>query len=160
MNLVINSEDLSFKNLFFNDSIKNNVMTDSSFIRILYSNNSFMLNGIYIKITIVKNNNSLHNIENIYTNNTKIISYIDEIEKYILNKYNNKKLHSYKIKEQLQYLIYKITNNQNQNQNQNQKQKQKQKQNQNDNILNYILKISGIWETQTTIGITNKFISM
>jgi len=43
MNLAINSEDLSFKNIFFNDSIKNNVMNDSSFIRILYSNKDFVL---------------------------------------------------------------------------------------------------------------------
>jgi hypothetical protein len=150
MNLVINSEDLSVKNIFFNDSIKNNVMHDSSFIRILYSNKDFVLNGISIKLTIVKENtqkNLLHNKCNEYPNNIKNINYIDDLEKYILNTYNNKKLHSYKIKEQIQYLIYKLSNNIN------------HIHHSIDPVV-YILKISGIWETQSTIGITNKFISI
>ena len=133
MNLVITPDNLLFNNIFFNEAIKNTVMSDSSFIRILYSNKDFILNGIYIKINIIKE--SHHNV----SSNSKIITFLEELEKYILNMYNDNKLYSYKIKEQITYLIHKLTGNT------------------HNNII-YILKISGIWETQTTIGLTYKFI--
>ena len=138
MNLVINSQDISFKNIFFNDAIKNTVMNDSSFIRILYSNKDFVLNGIFIKIDIVKDT-YLHT-----SNNIKIITYIDKLEKYILNTYNPNKPHSYKVKDQIGYLIHKLNNMNNMN---------------NMNKASYVLKISGIWETHSMIGLTNKFVS-
>jgi hypothetical protein len=139
MNVVINPDELSFKNIFFNDAIKNTVMNDSSFIRILYSNNNFVLNGIFIKIDITKDTYQ----QNI-SNNIKIITYIDKLEKYILNTYNLNKAHNYKVKDQINYFIHKLNNINNVN---------------NVNNAYYILKISGIWETQSTIGLTNKFIS-
>ena len=131
MNLVINTKELSFENIFFNDAIKNTVMNDSSFIRILYSNKNFIINGIYIRINIGKD------IQ--LSSNNKIIMYIDKLEKHILNTYNCNKPHSYKVKDQINYCIHKLNSSNNSN-------------------TNYILKISGIWETETMIGLTNKFI--
>ena len=135
MNLVIKTDELSFDNIFFNDAIKNTVMNDSSFIRILYSNQDFILNGIYLKIDIVKDTELSNN-----SNNSKYILYIDKLEKYILNTYNYKKSHNYKVKDQLNYFIHKLNTTN------------------NINNTSYILKISGIWETQSIIGLTNKFI--
>ena len=127
MNLVLNHDEISYNNIFFNDAIKNTVINDSNFIKIIYSNKDFILNGIYIKINIYKNNN------------TNIINTIDKLEKYILTLYNNIKICNYKIKDQLIYLITKLNTS-------------------NKNMFSYILKISGIWETHSSIGLTYKFI--
>tara|TARA_B100001093_G_scaffold519067_1_gene606295 strand:- start:3245 stop:3649 length:405 start_codon:yes stop_codon:yes gene_type:complete len=132
MNLVININEPIFNNIYFNDPIKNTVMNDSNFIRILYSNSYFVLNGIYIKINLIKNNEEFNN---------NIIISIDKLERHILNLYNNKKNHLLKLKEQINYFIDKLNNSK------------------NINNISYMLKISGIWETDLSIGITFKFIS-
>ena len=49
MNLVLERENFVFNNIFFYESVKNTVMDDSSFIRIIYSNEDMILNGIYFK---------------------------------------------------------------------------------------------------------------
>ena len=51
MNLVKNIEQYEENNIFFCEPIKNNIMNDGRFIRILYSNNILVLNGIYIYIS-------------------------------------------------------------------------------------------------------------
>ena len=132
MNLVININEPIFNNIYFNDPIKNTVMNDSNFIRILYSNSYFVLNGIYIKINLIKKNEEFNN---------NIIISIDKLERHILNLYNNKKNHLLKLKEQINYFIDKLNNSK------------------NINNISYMLKISGIWETDLSIGITFKFIS-
>jgi len=142
MNIVLNYDEIAYNNIFFNDAVKNTVINDSNFIKIIYSNKDLILNGIYIKINIYKNNNNNNNnniINDIDNNNNNIINDIDNLEKYILTLYNNIKICNYKIKDQLGYLIAKLNTS-------------------NKNMFSYILKISGIWETQTTIGITYKFI--
>ena len=127
MNIVLNLHEISYENIFFNDSIKNTVINNSTFIKILYSNHDIVLNGIYVKVDINKNNNNI------------IINSLDTLEKYILTNFNNNKLHNYKIKEQINYLIAKLNNS-------------------NKNTFSYMLKISGIWETDSLIGLTYKFI--
>ena len=127
MNILLDINKFSLNNIFFNDPIKNTVINDSSFIRIIYSNKDFTLNGIFFKIQL-----------------PNIIDYskkIDNIEKYILNTYNSNKLHNYKIIDQINYIINKSNNN-------------------NNKKCSYILKISGIWETNNMIGITYKVIDI
>ena len=64
MNIAINISEFNINNIYYLDAIKNTVIENSNFIRILYSNNLLSLNGIYI----------LLNFKNIYTitNNNKI----------------------------------------------------------------------------------------
>ena len=142
MNLVLDLKELTIKNIYFYESVKNTVMNDSSFIRLIYSNKTFTLNGIYIKIIINKEFN-LKNLIEPYTNSTNLalITVIQNLENDILNKYNSKKIQNNKLKDQLLYLINKLTNI-------------------TPNKINttYILKISGIWETHALIGLTFKFI--
>ncbi len=128
MNLAMELDDISYNNIFFNDAIINTIINDSSFIKIIYSNNNLILNSIYIKFDIYKNNN------------ITIIDNIDNLEKIILNMYNPTKTHNYKIIDQLNYLITKLNSSNNKN------------------TFSYILKISGIWETSSLIGLTYKFI--
>ena len=50
MNIIIELDNFNDECLFYNSPVKNTVMDDSNFIRILYSNKLFTLNGIFIKI--------------------------------------------------------------------------------------------------------------
>jgi hypothetical protein len=122
MNLVLDYKKYNVDNIFFYDPVKNTVMDDSKFIRIIYSDVNIILNGLYLKIL------RSDNIDELSEN-------IDKIENNILMKYHSIKSKSMKIKEQLLYIL---------------------KKNPYDNI--FILKISGIWETDMMIGVTYKFI--
>lgn len=122
MNLVLDYKKYNVNNIFFYDPVKNTVMDDSKFIRIIYSDVNIILNGLYLKIL------RSDNIDELSEN-------IDKIENNILMKYHSIKSKSMKIKEQLLYIL---------------------KKNPYDNI--FILKISGIWETDMMIGVTYKFI--
>jgi hypothetical protein len=124
MNLVLDIEQFDIKNINFYEPVKNTVMNDSSFIRIIYSNKDFLLNGIYIKINISNEPSRKHDI----------LEIMETLEKNILKKYNSNKIQTIKLKDQLSYLINK------------------------NNLITYILKISGIWETNSIIGLTYKFI--
>lgn len=126
MNIVLEKEQYNHNNLFFYDPVKNTVMDDSCFIRIIYSNEDLILNGIYLKIKIDKN-----------TYNS-VLDFLDELEKQILSKYTSMKIYSKKLREQLAFLL-------------------KKNQLVEDNYIQYNLKISGIWETNSTIGLTFKF---
>ena len=155
MNLILEYQTFNKKNVFFQEPVKNTVMNDSNFIRIIYSNKDFILNGIYIKININKDiqkkifNHDYITIEDkidenknkLLNENKMVFQFVETLEKYILNKYNSNHIHTYKMTEQILYLLNKINNCNN-----------------NRNIFSYILKISGLWETETHIGITYKFI--
>ena len=57
MNLVLPIKEISISNIFFNESVKNTVVDDSNFIRIIYSNQDVVLNSLYIKIDIYERYN-------------------------------------------------------------------------------------------------------
>ena len=50
MNIVKTIEQYDDNNIYFCEAIKNNIMNEGSFIRILYSTNHFAMNGIYLYI--------------------------------------------------------------------------------------------------------------
>ena len=52
MNIILNINSISSNNIYFYDSVKNTIINNSNFIKITYSNNYFILNGIYIKIKL------------------------------------------------------------------------------------------------------------
>ena len=145
MNLILEYQTFNEKNIFFLEPVKNTVINDSNFIRIIYSNKDFILNGVYIKVNINKDilqkQKSVIEENKLLNENEAVFYFIEKLEKYILNKYKSKNTKNYKIKEQIIYLINKINNCNN-----------------NRNIFSYILKISGLWETDSQIGITYKFI--
>jgi hypothetical protein len=136
MNLVLDETNYDVNSLYFYEAVKNTVMDDSSFIRIVYSNEDFILNGIYIKIDIDRNIYSKRPIRPSIKNERTLL-FVDSIEKNIMRRYASNKISVGKIKDQLQYLINKIYTT-------------------NTSDVSYILKISGIWETPTSIGLTFK----
>jgi hypothetical protein len=145
MNLVKKIEQYNNDCLFFCEPIKNNVMNEGNFIRILYSSDIMVLNGIYLlinltDITCEKYYNKYKCNFNI-SNHRDIIECLKNIEEEILKKYKTNKAPSYKIFEQLKAGHIKLFNDIG-----------------NNNSCSFILKISGIWETQSNYGLTYKFV--
>ena len=146
MNLVKNINQYNEDNIYLCEPIKNNVMNEGKFIRILYSTYNLVLNGIYLLVHINDitcdkyynkykcNFNTLHNKD--------IIDNIKTIEENILKKIEIKKIPQLKIYEQLRNGNIKLFNEVNKS------------------FCSFILKISGIWETQFNYGLTYKFIKI
>ena len=78
MNLIINLENIYLDNIFFYEPVKNTILESSYFIRIIFSNEDVILNGIYIFI-------------NLNENIDKNIKAIEELELNILNKFRQDK---------------------------------------------------------------------
>ena len=91
MNVVTSIDNYDNNHVFFTDPIQNTVITDSDFVRIIYSNNDIVLNGIYLYISLT------HIVLEQYYNkykcvfckkiNNAIISQLETLEKNILSKY-------------------------------------------------------------------------
>lgn len=147
MNLVKAIHQYDNKSLFFCEPIKNNIMNDGNFIRILYSAPNMVLNGIYLlvnfyDITCEKYYNKYKCSFNV-SNHREIIDNLKIIEEEILKKYKTNKTPSYKIHEQLRSGYIKIFSDV-----------------ENKQQSSFILKISGIWETQLNYGLTYKFVKI
>ena len=72
MNIVKTIEQYDENNIYFCEAIKNNIMNEGSFIRILYSTNHFAMNGIYLYIYL--NDISIEKFYNKYKCNFNINS--------------------------------------------------------------------------------------
>lgn len=148
MNIVKRIEQYDENNIFFCEPIKNNVITDGSFIRILYSTNNVVFNGIYLLITLndltcEKYYSKYKCIFNVSTHK-ELINDIKTIEEDILKKYPiEEKIPQFKIYEQLKNGNFKIFSDIS-----------------NKSVCSFIMKISGIWETQQNYGLTYKFIKV
>jgi hypothetical protein len=150
MILVKNLNQYDDNNIIFCDPIKNNVISDGNFIRILYSTSNFTSNGIYLLIHFNNVNcdkyyNKYKYIFNIESHK-QLIEKIRTIEENILRKMEtifNNKIPQYKIYEQFKNGYIKIF-----------------QEIQNKSNIDLILKISGIWEINSSFGLTYKFIKI
>lgn len=145
MNLVKLIEQYDNNNLIFCEPVKNNIMNNGNFIRILYSTPNMILNGVYLLINLYdvhceKYYNKYKCNFNISTHKD-IIDNIKIIEEDILKKYKVNKIPLFKIYEQFSSGYIKIFSDL-----------------ENKSKYSFILKISGIWETQINYGLTYKFI--
>lgn len=143
MLLTINLNDVDINNILFNKSVNNNIIENSKFIKILYSNNIFSLNSIIIKL----NFNFINKIEKFNkfnyifdsTQNIDIISKLIDLEYQIINLYNNKNLipvyylKNYFLTKNNFHINYKRYN------------------------TNIYLKLTGIWKTNMNCGLIFKF---
>jgi hypothetical protein len=146
MNIVKRIDQYDNNSIFFCEPIKNNVMNEGNFIRIIYSTNNVVLNGIYLLITL----NDI-TCDRYYTkyrcnfnvaNQKEIIDNLKIIEQDLLKKCEiTDKIPQFKINEQIKNGNLKIFSDIG-----------------NKPTCSLILKISGIWETQNNYGLTYKFI--
>jgi hypothetical protein len=146
MNIVKTLDQYDENCIYFCDPIKNNVMNEGNFIRILYSTPTFVLNGVYLlirlnDIIVEKYYNKYKCIFNV-NNHKDVIEGVKTIEDNLLKKINVKnKFAQNKIYEQLKNGNIKIFSDVNPK-----------------TYMNtFLLKISGIWETETQYGVTYKF---
>ena len=149
MNLIININQYDNNCVFFCEPIKNNIMNDGYFIRIIYSTPDFALNGITLLIHL--NDVYCEKYYNKYkctfnvSAHRNIIEQIKAIEEKLLKSSNIKcKVPQYKIYEQLKNGNIKIFSD--------------NIEKMNNNL--FMLKISGIWETETQYGVTYKFMKI
>lgn len=148
MNIVTTLAQYDNNSVYFSEPIKNNIMNDGNFIRIIYSTPSFILNGIYISIninhiTIEKYYNKLKCSFDIHIYKD-LIEQLYIIEDNIIKKINIKsKIPQYKIHDQLKNGHIKIFS---------------ENIDKNNNL--FLLKIAGIWETDLFYGLTYKFIKL
>jgi hypothetical protein len=144
MNLVKLIDQYNSNNLIFCEPIKNNIMNDGTFVRILYSSDIITFNGVYLLINLSECSceKFYNKIKCTFNSSTQkeLIEKLKVIEEDILKKYNNNKIPLFKIYEQISSGFIKIYSEIGTKYN---------------NL--FILKISGIWETQTHYGLTYKF---
>ena len=181
MNVIIELNKFNIDCIFFQESIKNTIMNDSNFIRIIYSNKLFTLNAIYIKFSLCDNvvekyYNKYKCVFN-YRLNSCVINKLISIEKEILIKTNINKINECHVSEQLINGNIKLCSNNSDNAidyinaytnnayTNNAYTNNAYTNNAHNNAINttnnnvFILKVSGIWETENAIGLTYKFIN-
>ncbi|MCJ7800858.1 MAG: hypothetical protein MUP82_00705 [Candidatus Marinimicrobia bacterium] len=146
MNIVKRIEQYDENCVFFFDPIKNNVMNEGSFIRIIYSTPNVVLNGIYILITIsdIVCEKYYSKYRCLFNANAHkdLIDNLKIIEDGLLKKICiPQKVPQTKLHEQLKNGNLKIFS-----------------EIPNKSTCSFILKISGLWETQYNYGITYKFV--
>lgn len=127
--------------LYFNESIKNTVIDNGKFIRVIYSDKNSVINTLHI-VTPFSNLKNIHN--NCYSIDNKdelLCQKLCDIEFSILNNYPSSKKIKFKLKEQLNQKYIKIFNYKD-----------------DPNII--LIKISGIWEDKDKYGLTYKFIHL
>ena len=140
--------------VYYCKPIRNKIMTGGWFMRIIYSNNMVSINGIHITFSISGKINEVYSNKYKFIFDTnhdtpKLIDRIKEIENLILKNCDiNDKTPSYKLKDQLEQNFFKFFQP---------VQTSKTQVKQNTTLTNFSIKISGIWTTDTTYGITYKF---
>jgi len=127
------------------DPIKNNIIPDGNFFRIIYSTHDVTLNGIYLEIELKnvmceKCYNKYKYSFNVTAHNA-LIAKIKNIEESLLNKIKFNKKPCFKIYEQFSSGNIKLFAESQSNIN-----------------MRIVLKMSGIWENEQNYGLTYKFI--
>lgn len=146
MNILLDIDEFKIENVFVLES-KENIVINGIFIKILYSSDCFTMNGIFLHFPLINYDLRNFNGKNIVyfdvDKNTDIITKFSKIEYdiidfYLKTKDINKKI-IYTFENQLKNGMMKFYTSY-------------------FTKKNFYVKISGIWETTTDIGITYKLI--
>jgi len=152
--MLLNIKDLSTENIFFMESKENNIM-NGYFIKILYSSEEFTMNGIYIDFPLCNFEKKIFNNKKVLffdaVSQSELISRISEIENHIIQLFvknestQNENISRKKIvttiQSQMNNGMMKYYNY-----------------NTDSDSSNFYIKLSGIWETISDIGVTYKLI--
>jgi hypothetical protein len=148
MNLAHDLFSFDPKGLFLCDPIKNTVMPNSNFSRVLYSEPSVTFAGLHLLLSIeeLKEEQYYQKTRLIFDPNkySKTVNIVTKIENLILDSVDSRKRRISKLGPQFQLGVLK-------------------------SIIpstevfsskKYVLKISGVWETETDYGLTYKIIDI
>lgn len=153
MYLTIPSNNFEINNVIISDKSKNNIIENSFFYRMYYSNHLVSMNGIYIKFNLYDldveeyYNKIKCNFSRYDERNKQIIKQLTNIEHDILKNYIQLTQHPvYTIREQLMNYYIKLFH------------KDTNRLMGRISRLNVILKVSGLWLTNKEHGLTFRFI--
>jgi hypothetical protein len=151
-----NLEDLNYEYIIINEPIKNSAVQYNYFYKLLYSTHIVSLTSIFV----------IFELNNLYFDNDKIkfdksalnnsvFNKLIELEEHILNLVRDSKNKLFKIRElyENQYFKYALSDDNENLNNYNHV-------NEINNNKTFIIKISGIWESKESIGLTFKFIKV
>lgn len=155
MNLVTNIHNFNENYLFFSEPIRNNIMNGGNFIRFIYSTHEMTMNGLFFQISL--ENSEIEKQFNKWRcsfsvdDHKDIVSSLSMLETQILNKHFSSpfKRRKNQIAEQfssgsIKLVESSIFENASTMADKN----------------NFLIKISGIWETDTEYGLTFKFLKL
>jgi hypothetical protein len=151
-----NLEDLNYEYIIINEPIKNSAVQYNYFYKLLYSTHIVSLTSIFV----------IFELNNLYFDNDKIkfdksalnnsvFNKLIELEEHVLNLVRDSKNKLFKIRElyENQYFKYALSDDNENLNNYNHV-------NEINNNKTFIIKISGIWESKESIGLTFKFIKV
>lgn len=147
MNVILIPSQFEKKHIYFYEPIENTIMDNSQFIKIVYSTEDLILNGVYLLMNLTITNKEVYFKKMKYNFdmniNKELIKSICLIEQQILENYKvvnkTKKLNIYESLISGSIKIYpppETTKSPN----------------------NFILKISGVWENESEFGLTFKIL--
>ena len=147
MNVILTYKQFQKNHIYFYEPIENTIMANSQFIKLIYSTEDLILNGLYILMNINISSKESYFKKMKYNfdlnNNRDLLNNIFRIEKEILNNYNHSnKIQKLNIYESLNTSSLKIYPSSDSNKPPN----------------NFILKISGVWENEKEYGLTFKIL--
>lgn len=151
MNIIYDISQIHIQNIFFLDS-KKNIIIDGKFTKIIYSDELLTTNGVYI--STVFNSTNVDKLMNKYIlkfpysdkSNAKLANELSQIEQSIIEYYKH-------ISNSNKTMVLSLTDNM-----RNGCVKLYREYFNHNPCKNYIIKISGVWEDQTRIGLTYKFL--
>ena len=143
MSAVIPIHSFDYQDVYYHNPVNNNIIANSKFFRTIYSNGLLTLNNICLEIPIVITHTNRNRFFFDARYNSQVVMFLKQLEDNILvrsgiaNKTPRKRLY-----EQLESGFLKIFTPI------------------NDDYRNYpvLLKISGLWESESEIGVTYKFV--
>ena len=150
-----NLQNLNYESIILNEPIKNSAVQYNYFYKLLYSTNIVSLTSIFLLFEL--NNLSFENDKIRFdktTLNNSVLSKLIELEEHVLNLIIDSKNKLYKLKEiyENQFFKYSLSD---EYENLNSYSYLKDL-----NNRTFIIKISGIWESKDSIGLTFKFIKV
>jgi hypothetical protein len=164
MNIILDYNQIEYKNIYFNEPIENTIINNGYFIKLIYSNNDIILNGIYLDLKLkIKSKDFFYKKIRFnfnYDDNANLINNLIKIEKNILSTYNSTKKHKLvveKIFRENFIKVYPLFNN-NSNNIIGELTQEKLRELDHSRFNNLVFKISGLWETSSEVGLTFKIL--
>lgn len=149
MQTYIVLKNYNIENIYFLSPQANKIIQKSNYIKFIYSNELVTLNGIFFYIELpIKDIDNKYNryVVTFDLQKFKLYDTIIEFEEKILNKYSVDKIKQFNLKKQINSGKLSFYSN---------------------SLIKpylqtlpFVLKISGIWESQTEIGLSYKIINI
>ncbi len=155
MNIITNVNKISILNLFFSEK-KKNIIVDGSFTKLIHSDNLFSMNGIYVNLPLSNftlnesNNNTFIHFNPYHKSNAYLNQELTKLEYHILDYYRKNNISNKNLANILSKQLYSGTMKL--------YKETKGSLNKTPENLKLIIKISGIWETKSEVGLAIKLL--